>query len=682
MGAVEAPIEEASSQPAPTPEVVGTPTVQGPLQAPQQQQPKPEAPKPGTVWKDRVFHSSIDGDHLKVAFDRTGTKIDADEFHLENKGAGTAVGELEEGKYKFKSLKFTFTSVQEGSGLKVGDIATVTNGGFELLDQKTDQNKDGMNDKTGEALPLGLFGNWVQNKKTSKIDRYVPENKRNDDVPDSLEQFIEVVIRELPGIMRKVDKSVASKDIFEETVHAVVTYAWRQGIRDKAQLVAIITNAAHESGLNPNKQEDLYYVTPGQLRKTFGSDYFPTLDSEKPYLKNPEALANYVYGPAKRSDLGNTTATDGYTYRGRGLVQITGKVNYAKFTNLLAEIDFKLDGKHPDLVANPDLANHKEISVINLVLGMKFNLFRKPTKNEAVLDKVTEKNASASVFAGARKGLVGGVSVQDVGDIGKDLFDQVDDIDLTPDDTKSPPSNKEGFYTVAVPGLPNAVKVAKNQLSQQGYYPTTTDASKINWQPTSIATVRTAQALSEARGEQVKVGDRSRHTAAEFLASGADYADEYGRPLMSAGLHEVHTGWDLNVKGDENLNKPAFCAADGVIISRKWFGGFGNMVVVYHPQFNRWTRYAHLDSIDVQPGKLIKAGEQVGIIGGTGGNWSPHLHFDVIKDFESMDMWRVSNDYNKDGKITVQDRIDYVKDHFEDPEVFFSRVGVSIPRGG
>lgn len=78
----------------------------------------------------------------------------------------------------------------------------------------------------------------------------------------------------------------------------------------------------HESGGFTRLFESLDYRAE-RLMQVWPSR-FPTLSSAAPYAHNPTALANYVYG--KR--LGNSGPNDGWTYRGRGYIQLTGKANY------------------------------------------------------------------------------------------------------------------------------------------------------------------------------------------------------------------------------------------------------------------------------------------------------------------------------------------------------------------
>jgi len=99
--------------------------------------------------------------------------------------------------------------------------------------------------------------------------------------------------------------------------------------------------------------------------------------------------------------------------------------------------------------------------------------------------------------------------------------------------------------------------------------------------------------------------------------------------------HNVyHPGWDLN-KGSSNQDKglPVVAWLDGEIEyiapEGKSNGGFGNFMIIYHPAYGFWTRYAHLDRIDVRQGEKVEEGQQVGTCGNTGTTYA-HLHWEVF----------------------------------------------------
>lgn len=112
------------------------------------------------------------------------------------------------------------------------------------------------------------------------------------------------------------------------------------GVGDPREQAAFLAQMDHESGGFKRLSENLNYSAEGLL-KTFPK-YYKTLDQAKADARNPEAIANRVYG----GRLGNTAAGDGYKYRGRGFVQLTGKANYAEASKALGI----------DLVNNPELA--------------------------------------------------------------------------------------------------------------------------------------------------------------------------------------------------------------------------------------------------------------------------------------------------------------------------------------
>lgn len=99
---------------------------------------------------------------------------------------------------------------------------------------------------------------------------------------------------------------------------------------------------AHESGNFKAFAENLNYSTSG-LTTTF-KKYFPTTEKALLYERKPEKIANLVY--ASRMGNGDEASGDGYKFRGRGALQLTGKDNYKVFSEYL---------KKPEIMTNPDL---------------------------------------------------------------------------------------------------------------------------------------------------------------------------------------------------------------------------------------------------------------------------------------------------------------------------------------
>jgi putative chitinase len=87
-------------------------------------------------------------------------------------------------------------------------------------------------------------------------------------------------------------------------------------------LRSFLGQVLHESRMLERLEEDLNYSAP-RLCEVWPKR-FPTIGSAAPYARNPEALANRVYG----GRLGNSAPGDGWAYRGRGLIQVTGRSNY------------------------------------------------------------------------------------------------------------------------------------------------------------------------------------------------------------------------------------------------------------------------------------------------------------------------------------------------------------------
>ena len=88
-----------------------------------------------------------------------------------------------------------------------------------------------------------------------------------------------------------------------------------------------LAQCGHESAGFTVLKENLNYSAEG-LNKTF-KKYFPTIADATPYARNPEKIANKVY--ANRMGNGPESSGDGYKFRGRGAIQLTGHDNYTKF---------------------------------------------------------------------------------------------------------------------------------------------------------------------------------------------------------------------------------------------------------------------------------------------------------------------------------------------------------------
>jgi putative chitinase len=88
-----------------------------------------------------------------------------------------------------------------------------------------------------------------------------------------------------------------------------------------------LAQCGHESAGFTILQENLNYSAEG-LNKIF-KKYFPTLTEATPYARNPQKIANKVYGG--RMGNGPESSGDGYKFRGRGAIQLTGRDNYTKF---------------------------------------------------------------------------------------------------------------------------------------------------------------------------------------------------------------------------------------------------------------------------------------------------------------------------------------------------------------
>lgn len=104
---------------------------------------------------------------------------------------------------------------------------------------------------------------------------------------------------------------------------------------------------------------------------------------------------------------------------------------------------------------------------------------------------------------------------------------------------------------------------------------------------------------------------------------------EYCFPLKGAkvisayGTRGGHSGADIKTKANDTIR----CVFDGVVRMSKKFGGYGNIIVVRHPN-GLESVYSHNSTNFVKPGDAVKAGEAIALTGRTGRATTEHLHFE------------------------------------------------------
>jgi putative chitinase len=116
-------------------------------------------------------------------------------------------------------------------------------------------------------------------------------------------------------------------------------------INTPLRLAHFLAQCGHESGGFRVTQENLNYSAKG-LAGIF-KKYFPTEAAATPYARQPQKIANKVY--ANRMANGSEASGDGFKFRGRGYIQLTGRDNYTQFGKAIGE----------DITSNPDVVASK-----------------------------------------------------------------------------------------------------------------------------------------------------------------------------------------------------------------------------------------------------------------------------------------------------------------------------------
>lgn len=198
----------------------------------------------------------------------------------------------------------------------------------------------------------GVVGNAVDAVKNTMSNLYENAKEKASSVWSSIKTAASDVVDGAAQAVNTVSNAVGMGDIAPVKGNAAVNKKLliaemaKLGITDPKEQAAFMAQMDHESGGFKVLSENLNYRA-SRLREVFPK-YYRTNAEAQSDAGNPMAIANRVYG----GRMGNSEAGDGFKYRGRGLIQLTGKSNYIEASKALGI----------DLVNNPDAASTPEVA--------------------------------------------------------------------------------------------------------------------------------------------------------------------------------------------------------------------------------------------------------------------------------------------------------------------------------
>lgn len=167
-------------------------------------------------------------------------------------------------------------------------------------------------------------------------------------IPDKVTDSIGEVVNQGKQKFRKFSGNA------KKTKESLRKAAIASGITNKDELAQFMAQTQHESGNFSTLKESTYYKSAKQIRSTFGNAKKMSDAQLNRLVANPRALANAMYGNKN----GNRGGNDGYNYRGRGHIQLTGRANYREIGKLIG-VDLE---KQPELMEVPEIAERATIA--------------------------------------------------------------------------------------------------------------------------------------------------------------------------------------------------------------------------------------------------------------------------------------------------------------------------------
>lgn len=189
-----------------------------------------------------------------------------------------------------------------------------------------------------------------------------------------------------------------NRDRIDEFVAAWNMYSVPFGLTTSKRIVHLLAQIYTESGALKSVSENMNYSA--QRLMQVWPNRFRSIEQANLYAHNPEKLANYVY--SNRMGNGSEASGDGWRYRGRGFIGLTGKEQYEKFNHYDLCID--------DVIRNPDKVAEYPLNLISAMWFWECNKLNDIADlddgggiGEIVVEKITKKVNGGLIGISTRK---------------------------------------------------------------------------------------------------------------------------------------------------------------------------------------------------------------------------------------------------------------------------------------
>ena len=432
---------------------------------------------------------------------------------------------------------------------------------------------------------------------------------------------------------------------------AMLAVAKEAGITDPEELAALMATTAHESGNFRATSENLNYSATTLMK--LWPKRFPTRDKAAAVANGgPQAVANSVYG----GRMGNNSNGDGWKYRGRGFIQLTGKSNYQAFAKATG-IDVV---NNPDLLATPDMAAKSALHFWSTRKGL-----RQKAQNGDIVGVTKIVNGGTNGMADRQKKYAHYLAQIKSGKLGET-------VSAKDGSNTNPASGGMGIMGTAKAPSASTPKntpatAAPAYLLKPGSAPTATASGDTTNHAANFVAAKAVTSMNPkdyANNQGNKVYDKSGKEipSKDVVVDGG--GGVAGGSTSGGGIGNISMG--CPIKDAFRITSPHGYRTHPIQKTRKFHAGIDMAAPlgtkIYSPAAGtitfigfqakgagNWIRISHGGGIEskmmhlngfrqgLKVGEKVKAGQLVAYLGTTGGSTGPHLHWGLFNGKTSID---------------------------------------------